>query len=750
MSFFHNSEHSNLGDMDSENVAGNTDYSRQSRHSTHNASQAGSARDVTTNADIDLRRSSSLPLLRGDRVFNGQNSVPRVPQPLTDPRASHPGAFAQVVFNLVPSFSEGPPQMMPRSRPLTIPRHCPEQYSDDGVSSPENASAPSPWRPRPSQIPTPSGTAKRAPKGATTRRRPVQHHDNDLCGWDSEEVDLPSGDSTGNAQSASHSGHDERPETSNGSRHRSRTAQDWADAGIGAAGSGAEGNAKTGTFFIYSPHDERPETPVDSFTTHDLAFIKTSLGIGGCSVSTHEPSEAVSWMEDNWNDPLLTSIRNSGCAGPFAWMLSPRKPALAIFGCYNEPVVVNMAQTLAHSSGFPVVIRPSSDDPALTLLTQDAAPHTNTHIRLNDVRGTNDEGREGAGEGRPERDLVATGDADRGDEEFDDAEPNGRHLTVTAGVNEPNRDGGAQNTGGGDGGGDGGDPSTVDGKWESTLHRTDVKLRLQLSTAHTCRVGIGYTLKFRINGETEIPIDLNDLTRPLSHSEVIALVDLTVINNPRETQIDRSYASIGFVAHREESIIEPRFLNRGFELPGKTYKHGQQRQIQKGFQGSLGCSHLGPSGTATLSYNRHKTTVLEATDDKVMPKCRVDSEPGDEWDEGDKSYSSFNIAYQLQEMPLDGERSESRPLEVKVGMGIRLRPAFQASKIPLPQISFVHRNQILIWVSDPTSKARIRGIMVLMSSYLDNITTEEELSIYEQATIALGQESSNTSPGKSL
>jgi hypothetical protein len=73
-------------------------------------------------------------------------------------------------------------------------------------------------------------------------------------------------------------------------------------------------------------------------------------------------------MEDNWNDPALTSIRNSVCGGPFAWMLSPTKPALAIFGGYNEPAVVNMAQTLAHSSGFPVVIRPPSDNPALTLL----------------------------------------------------------------------------------------------------------------------------------------------------------------------------------------------------------------------------------------------------------------------------------------------------------------------------------------------------------------------------------------------
>jgi hypothetical protein len=53
----------------------------------------------------------------------------------------------------------------------------------------------------------------------------------------------------------------------------------------------------------------------------------------------------------------------------------------------------------------------------------------------------------------------------------------------------------------------------------------------------------------------------------------------------------------------------------------------------------------------------------------------VDYETGDEWDEGSKSYSSYNIVYQLQDIRLDAERSEFRPLEVRVGMGINLRPA---------------------------------------------------------------------------
>jgi hypothetical protein len=60
---------------------------------------------------------------------------------------------------------------------------------------------------------------------------------------------------------------------------------------------------------------------------------------------------------------------------------------------------------------------------------------------------------------------------------------------------------------------------------------------------------------------------------------------------------------------------------------------------------------------------------------EVMPRCRVDYEPGDEWDEGNKSYSSYNIAYQPQGIRLDAERSQPYPLEVRVAMGINLHPA---------------------------------------------------------------------------
>ncbi|KAJ7479068.1 hypothetical protein FB451DRAFT_1240534 [Mycena latifolia] len=300
--------------------------------------------------------------------------------------------------------------------------------------------------------------------------------------------------------------------------------------------------------------------------------------------------------------------------------------------------------------------------------------------------------------------------------------------------------GGLSGNGGGDGGDGGGGGTGVDDKWESQLHRTHLKLHLKLNTSHTYAISIGYKFKFTINRETDLPVDFEKLSRSLSQPEVVALVDFKIETRPRETQVDRSYANIGFVAHRKESIIEREFLHRGFDPPDKLYKRGRQEQVQRGLKATLGFSSGSPMATAAFSYDKNHDFILEATDSKIMPRCRVDYETGDEWDEGSKSYSSYNVAYQQQDIPLEPQHAEFHPLQVKIGMGINLRPS--GSEEPLPKLSFINRNQVLIWVADPASKARVRGIMVLTSSYIDNIRAEEKLSIYEQEEIDL------TSPDK--
>ncbi|KAF8190620.1 hypothetical protein K438DRAFT_913264 [Mycena galopus ATCC 62051] len=161
--------------------------------------------------------------------------------------------------------------------------------------------------------------------------------------------------------------------TSYGNGAAGNNVKDVSDfGGAGANTSNLEGAAgnrrKTETFVVYSPHDDKLETPVASFTTDDFACIQPHIGIAGCLVSIHEPAEATVWIENNWDNPLVASVQKNGCGGPFPWMLSPEKPALAIFGSYQDSIVVGMAQSLADVSGLPVAIRALEDNPALTLL----------------------------------------------------------------------------------------------------------------------------------------------------------------------------------------------------------------------------------------------------------------------------------------------------------------------------------------------------------------------------------------------
>ncbi|KAJ6506738.1 hypothetical protein C8R45DRAFT_1175917 [Mycena sanguinolenta] len=465
-----------------------------------------------------------------------------------------------------------------------------------------------------------------------------------------------------------------------------------------------------GTFIIYLPNDDRSPRPLaESFRTNDLACFQGNLGLGSL-VSVYDSAEAASWIKDHWDSDLLTSIRHGGWGGPLPCMLSPQEPALAIFGSYENPTIVNMAQSLAEHSGFPVVIRPACDDPTSTLLSGDIDPHVDSN---SNSRGHNDGGESEDQKSSEDGSSQGSGgggwDGGPGDcheqQLNDDGTPpgsaggggGGGGNDAGDGKHKPTRDGDPGGLAGGDGGGGGGAPALVDGQWEGPLHNTCVKLALKPSPDRTYAVAISYTFKepqFTINRDTNMRIDLNALERPLFQPEVIAAVDFEIETRPRETQVDRSYASIGFVVHREDSIGRRKL---GFDLPLKLYKHSNQRQNQRGFQGALGLSQ-GLLSAATFSYARINGTTV-------------------------------------QKPELDAQHPDY-PLEVRVGMGINIRPP--GSKTPLPKISFVKRNQVLIWVSDPTSKARIRGVMALMSSYLDNMRTEEELSIYEKERVELG------------
>ncbi|KAJ7136613.1 hypothetical protein C8R44DRAFT_948151 [Mycena epipterygia] len=387
------------------------------------------------------------------------------------------------------------------------------------------------------------------------------------------------------------------------------------------------------TFAIYSPADGSPQTDDSSLSTDNIVRLQPNLGMGGCLISVHEPVAAAAWIENNWGDPLLTSIQESGCCGPVPFMLFPTKPALALFGVFDDPFLASAAESLAELSGFPVVVRPIGDNPIRT------PPHTNSDMGNISHQG-NQLGRNNAGEGYRD-DLmdgtVAGGSGGGGSAQggSGDDENGGSDEDEFPHDRQPNKGGKEQDGDGGDDGGDGrGGATAMDNNWTSEVHRTCLKLRLKLNTNDTYAISIGYKFKFQINRETDLPIDLANLNQPLTQSEVIVLVDFKIETRARETQ-SRS----------------------GVQRSGKGLQAG-----------------VTAAATAALSYNVNRGSTLEATDSKSMPRCRVAHENGDEWDEENRSYSSYNIAYQPQDMALDAERDELHPLEVKVGMGINLQP----------------------------------------------------------------------------
>ncbi|KAK7028606.1 transcriptional regulatory protein pro-1 [Favolaschia claudopus] len=508
---------------------------------------------------------------------------------------------------------------------------------------------------------------------------------------------------------------------------------------------------KTPLYFIIN----RLGSSESSFTDNGPFAHEAELAFGGLSVSIHQSLDAVQWINDNWDIDLLTLIRKEGCGGPIASMISPVEPSLTLFGRYEDGRVEAMAEALASCSGFPVMIQPQENDPTLHLLSHHSGANS-SNIYSGNVEGgspgNGPHGRDvssepaggyrqhipgGAGNGNRNNGSGAPDPAGPGTNPgLNTAEPLPRNVFMGA-------------AGGGGGGGGGGEPSTAKDIWQSPLHDTHIGLRLKISANLTYGINFDYTFKASQNNaqQTDLTEINSSSIRPLSQPEVFAFIEFKIETRPRETHVDRSYGSIGLLSHRKQSIFSRKFLPCGFDLPEQIYTHGEHRQYQHGLKGSAGFSQGSPLATMSASYNWNSEMTWSATDNKVMPKCRIDHENGDRWDNEDRSYTSYNIAYQPQTAQFNFRDRPAMPassLEMKVGMGINLRPA--GSKTPIPKISFVNRHQVLVWVFDPSLRPQIRGILVLVSSLLDNIKTEEQLSIYEERDIELGKAAGLPSP----
>ncbi|KAJ7497897.1 hypothetical protein B0H11DRAFT_2189976 [Mycena galericulata] len=108
---------------------------------------------------------------------------------------------------------------------------------------------------------------------------------------------------------------------------------------------------------IIFPATERPKEYTLQHYTHavragDLELLQKSLPSGGCLITVHEPTDAASWIEANYDHPLLHLLHERGISGPFPMMLSAYTQGLAVFGVFDDPRAMQL------------ILRPRAEDPA--------------------------------------------------------------------------------------------------------------------------------------------------------------------------------------------------------------------------------------------------------------------------------------------------------------------------------------------------------------------------------------------------
>ena len=84
---------------------------------------------------------------------------------------------------------------------------------------------------------------------------------------------------------------------------------------------------------------------------------------GSCILSVWDSDLADTWVDENYDKPLLVLIPKQHIGGPIPSMLSVDSPALTIFGKMSV-YLIRVAEKLANFSGFPVIVRSFEEDPS--------------------------------------------------------------------------------------------------------------------------------------------------------------------------------------------------------------------------------------------------------------------------------------------------------------------------------------------------------------------------------------------------
>ncbi|KAJ6577891.1 hypothetical protein B0H19DRAFT_1370951 [Mycena capillaripes] len=458
---------------------------------------------------------------------------------------------------------------------------------------------------------------------------------------------------------------------------------------------GAADHASISTFVICTP--DKLSYDRTAVTSEDIQVIENSSTEGGLVVSAHRPIKAEAWVENHYNDPVFTGIK-----GPIATMLSPAEPALAIFGSFLDDRVLSFARTLAEISGFPVMIRPIDDDPVSNFSVLDRSEETSTG-----GENEQDESEDWAGSENSEGEASEDFQNSEYEVDLDDGDGNG--IAVQDQSSRRNIAGPALRIRGGRGD----DSDEEDGQpqppWISKAHRAAVGLKLWPDEENKYSLDIRTQTRFQL--QSQYPEEDSMVTQPEVIGRVLLKVEAKATVLP-----DRSYTSLGFLAHRERSVIDRDFIDCGFDHPDQTLKSIDQQAVGQTVAVNAGYMNLHPDIAAAAAWSKKRTKTVELADNKPTPRCSIFHEPGERWSEGGKSYASYDIT------TVPGKNSTT-------GMKHPLKAEF-----------------VIIWISDPTLKSKVRGLLVLMTTYIPNIRTTKALELGEELEVHFATNISKKDP----
>ncbi|KAJ7050096.1 hypothetical protein C8F01DRAFT_1179878 [Mycena amicta] len=441
----------------------------------------------------------------------------------------------------------------------------------------------------------------------------------------------------------------------------------------------------------------------------DISAWDKHLPSGGTLYSVHVPTRASEWLDTHAEYELLTQLHVHEAFGPFAYQLTPDEEGFVVFARLSSSGLRELVHELVNASGFPIIMRPYEEYP----LAADIRPDNNL-TQMERLRGGSDSSHSAARELFQKTAEWVKGKGKDGDDIFETemaARP--PSLDITHG------------------------PTGLEaGTWEPKQHIAMIEVALKDNNLPVKPIRLYAKFKFQ-------RVDHQDVSR-----DCVACAEIKVHLDHNTYSLDQSYSNMGFVVHRPNSIREcTMFIPPELQNPQFTSKRTREQSQSTTGGGTL---NIGAklTGTLKLEHTRGSKYVEERTDQRPKAKVHVEKSPGAEWDKHatpppTKDYQSWDLTWR----PARDEFGKLHDAVFNFNLEMDLKRSsapYKSSSIP-NDIGSVLRNQVMIWSTDPGRKVnglaeeeeqwaprehpKLQGIMLVTSTYIPNVFTDNALEI---------------------